>query len=393
MKKPNSKFSIGDLVGSLGRHAPFDLAEEWDNVGFLAGDAADTVSGVVTAVNLGPEALAAAVVTNSNVIVCHHPPIFKPIKRLTRAASPYLYEAVRRGIGVIALHTNFDLSSEKISRELAATLGCEFKDFLAPRGGAELPRSLRLGKFITYVPEKNLDAIREAVDRAGAGRIGEYTQCSFSWDGEGTFKGAPGTKPAVGRAGALERAQEKRFEVVFPWKALTQVVAAARSVHPYEEMAYDVLELAQPARSLGYGFVGKYGKPRQEMSDLGDASDASTEPLVFHKLLDNVKQTFQLSSVTVAGPGLADSKMRVQNLAFSPGSGSSFVGAACAKGADVYVCGEVGYHQMLEARQKGLTLVILGHSYSERFFIETVASWCETAGPVRKVFETVHETK
>ncbi len=377
-KKPH-KTSVGDLVGILGRNAPFDLAEEWDNVGFLAGDAGEAVRGVIAAVNLGPEALEAAAQHDANVVVCHHPPIFKPISRLTRAASPYLYEAVRQGINVIALHTNFDLSSEKISRALAAMLGCEFKDFLAPRGGATVPRSLRLGKFITYVPEKNIDALREAVCRAGAGKIGDYTQCTFSWDGEGTFFGAAGTKPVVGQAGQLERTREKRFEVVFPWKAVGDVVAAARGAHPYQEMAYDVLELAQPARSLGYGFVGEYAKAQ--------------EPLTFHKLLDNVKQTFKLSSVTVAGPGLADSKMRVQNLAFSPGSGSSFVGAASAKGADVYVCGEVGYHQMLEARQRGLTLVILGHSYSERFFIETVAGWCEAAGPVTKVFETVHDTK
>ncbi|MBI3558303.1 MAG: Nif3-like dinuclear metal center hexameric protein [Deltaproteobacteria bacterium] len=240
------------------------------------------------------------------------------------------------------------------------------------------------------MPEKNLETLREAVCRAGAGKIGDYTQCSFSFDGEGTFFGGESTKPVVGRAGQLERSREKRFEVVFPWKALGEVVAAARSAHPYEEMAYDVLELAQPARPLGYGFVGKYAGIHNKAAPM-DAGEV--EPLAFHKLLDNVKQIFQLSSVTVAGPGLADSKMRVQNLAFSPGSGSSFVSAASAKGADVYVCGEIGYHQMLEARQKGMTLVMLGHSYSERFFVETVAEWCEAVGPVRKVFETVHETK
>ncbi|MBI3544417.1 MAG: Nif3-like dinuclear metal center hexameric protein [Deltaproteobacteria bacterium] len=379
-KKKGTRTSIGDLVGALGRRAPFDLAEEWDNVGFLAGDAADELKGVVVTVNLGPEALAAAEKAGANAIVCHHPPIFKPVSKVTRSSSPYLYEALRRGIGVVALHTNFDLSSEPLSRELSATLGFPFKDFLAPRGGSALPRSARLGKFVTFVPEDKLDVVREAVCRAGAGRIGEYTQCSFSTEGEGTFFGGEAASPKTGKAGRLERVRERKLEVVFAWKSLADVIAAARAAHPYEEMAYDVLELAQPSRALGYGFVGEPG-------------GRPTGHLAFDKVLDNVKETFQLRSVTVAGPGMSKPDMKVGRLAFSPGSGSSFVGAACAKGVDVYLCGEVGYHQMLEARQKGLTLVLLGHGYSERFFVETVAGWCESeaAAPVKKIFETVHE--
>lgn len=380
--KGRAKFSVGDLVGLLGRKAPFDLAEEWDNVGFLVGDAAETVIGIVVAVNLGPEALSAAAKAQANVIVVHHPPIFKPISRITRSATPYLYEAIKKGLSVIALHTNFDLSSETTSRRLAVELGCEMRDFAAPRSGSEVPQSVRLGKFITYVPESHLDAVREVACKAGAGGIGNYTQCSFSWDGEGTFLGGAGANPTVGKAGGLERVKERRLELVFPWKLRDQVVRAARQAHPYEEMAYDLLALEQPNRPLGYGFVGEFA-----------------DHLAFHKLLDGVKHTFQLRSVTVVGPGLSDSDLRVRKVAFSPGSGSSFIGSVAGRGADVYICGEVGYHQMLEARQKGLTLVILGHSYSERFFVETVAEWCmadeanifgETVA-VNKVFETIHD--
>jgi hypothetical protein len=280
---------------------------------------------------------------------------------------------------VIALHTNFDLASEALSRELAGQLGFEFKGFLTPRGGSELPVSARFGKFVTYVPADHLDKVRQAVCDEGAGVIGNYTQCSFSWGGEGTFLGGAGSNPTVGRAGKLEKAEERRLEVVFPWRKLQDVTQAARAAHPYEEMAFEVLELAQPSRPLGYGFVA-------------DVAGARAGSLAFHKIIQNVKESLRLRSVTVAGPGLSEKDMPVRRLAFSPGAGSSFVGAASAKGADVYVCGEVGYHQMLEARQKGLTLVVLGHSYSERFFIETVSSWCETtAKPVKKVFETVHE--
>lgn len=376
--KPSKPFLIGDLVGELGRRAPFDWAEDWDNVGFLAGDPAEAVRAIVTSVNLGPEALAAARKLDANVIVCHHPPIFKPISKVTRASAPYLYDAIRAGISIVSLHTNFDLASNDLNQDLSAKLGLTFNGFLTPRGNAQLPRSVRFGKFITYLPQARLEAMRAAVFDAGAGHIGNYSHCSFSWEGEGTFLGENAATPTVGSAGRLEQVREKRLEVIFPWNKLERVLAAARKAHPYEEMAYDIIELAQPTATLGYGFVG----------------DVSVRNFNFHKLLGSVKQTFQLNSVTVAGPGLSDPDIQVRRVAFSPGSGSSFVGAASAKGVDAYICGEVGYHHMLEARQKGLTLVLLGHSYSERFFIETVASWCEKSKPaiqVQKVFETVHD--
>lgn len=375
-KKPTKKVSVGDLVGELGKRAPYDFAEEWDNVGFLAGDASDEIKGVVVAVNLGPEALKAAAERGANVIVCHHPPIFKPVSRLTKTSSPYLYEALRKGVSVIALHTNFDLACSEVAETITAHLGVKKTGFLAPRGGSTVPASLRLGKFITYLPSDALDKVREAVCRAGAGRIGNYTDCSFSWDGQGTYVGGDGSNPTSGKAGRLEKVEERRLEVVFPWKSLDSVIQAARGAHPYEEMAYDIIELKQPQRSVGYGFT---------------AEDLSAN-LTFPKLLDSVKQTFQLSDVTVAGPAVFDQQMKIRRLAFSPGSGSSFVGAAAAKGIDVYICGEVGYHQMLEARQKGVTLMMLGHSYSERFFVEAVSSWCEPFGSTEKVFEMIHKS-
>lgn len=384
MSKKDKKHTVGELTGTLGRKAPFDLAEEWDNVGFLAGRAEDEITGIIAAVNLGPEALAAAEESGANVIVCHHPPIFKPISKLTSASSPYLYEAVRRGISVIAMHTNFDLSSEEMNRGLAEKLGFKFCGFLAPRGGTNTPKSIKQGKFMTYVPADKIAQVREAIWKTGAGKVGHYKHCSFSFEGEGTFFGNEATNPKTGQSGRLETVAERRLEVIFPWKLCADVIEAARSAHPYEEMAYDVVELSNPTRIPGYGFVA-------------DFRGETGSHLTFPKLLDGVKQAFKLQTMTVSGPGLSDGnlpsgELKVRRLAFSPGSGSAFVNSAAAKGVDVYVCGEVGYHQMIEARQKGLTLVVLGHSYSERFFVETVSEWCAALGPVTKVFEVIHGT-
>lgn len=366
------------LAGALGKKAPQDLAEEWDNVGFLAGDADAEVRGVVVAVNLGREALDEARRTGANFIACHHPPIFKPVSRLTKASNPFLFEALSHGIGVMALHTNFDLSSGAMNRRIAQLLGCSHDGALAPRGGDGTPGSVAQGKFITCVPEGHVDAVREAVAKAGGGVIGNYAQCSFSWEGEGTFLGGPGSHPTVGRVGHLEKARERRLEMVFPWRALTKVVDAALKAHPYEEVAYDVIRLENPARDIGYGFVGDY-----------------EQGVSFSHFLRNVKAVFQLDGVTVVHDQSTNGT--VKRVAFSPGSGSAFVHAAIAKGVDAYVCGEVGYHHMLDAKRAGLSLVVLGHSYSERFFVEQVAEWCResldgagaNAAPVSKVFEVV----
>ncbi|MBI2605341.1 MAG: Nif3-like dinuclear metal center hexameric protein [Deltaproteobacteria bacterium] len=381
-RKSPRAFAVGDLASALAKKAPFDLAEGWDNVGLIAGDATAEVRGVVVAVNLGPEALEAARKRKANVIVCHHPPIFKAVSRVTMQSSPWLFAALSRGCAVIALHTNFDLASAELNRALAEKLGLKYEGFLAPRAkeGAKesardaLPVSQRLAKFITYVPESDLDKVRQAVCSAGAGRIGSYSQCSFSWLGEGTFWGARGARPARGQAGRLERVKERRLEVVIPMKLKDKITEAARRAHPYEEMAYDVVELAQPAAEMGYGLIGRGS-------------------FTFRKLTEGVKETFQLRTITVAGPALENPDAKISKVAFSPGSGSAFVGAAVSKGVDVYVCGEVGYHQMLEARTRGLNLIQLGHGYSERFFVETVARWCREASKeaVAEVFERVHD--
>lgn len=376
----NKTLSVGDLTGALGKNAPYDWAEEWDNVGLLIGDAADSVKEAIVSINLGPEALRAAQEKNANVIICHHPPVFKPLLKILKSSAPYLYEAIVSKINIITLHTNFDLASEQISSHVANALGFQIIDFLKKREG-EMPASLRQGKFITYVPEQALDKVRQAVCDAGAGKIGDYSQCSFSWDGEGTFLGGNPANPTIGKVGVLEKVKEKRLEVIFRWNALERIVQAARKAHPYEEMAYDVVKLAQPYHNIGYGFVGDI------------KAEFKPTNFVFHKLADRVRSLFQLSQLTVVGRGLDEKTLKVSRIAFSPGSGSAFIKAAIAKGVDVYICGEVGYHQMLEARSAGLTLILLGHSYSERFFLETISNWCDLLGcQTHKVFEKIHDT-
>ncbi len=378
------KVRVSDLVGFLQKKAPFDFAETWDNVGLLCGDASQEITGIVIAVNLGREAINAAEKQKANVIICHHPPIFKPISKLTAQSSPHLYRALTMGVSVIALHTNFDLASVEHNKKISEKLNLKYKTFLAERENGT-PKSLQLAKFVTYVPEKNLEDVRNALCEAGAGKIGNYSQCSFSWDGEGTFLGNDSSNPKVGSKNNLEKVEEKRLEVVFELKRMSIILEAARKAHPYEEMAYDIIGLANPSKDIGYGFI----------------SEAPTK-LTFQKLVESVKSCFQLKHVTIAGPALDDLDKKadkaIEKIAFSPGSGSAFISQAAAKGVQVYVCGEVGYHQILEARNRNVTLVLLGHSYSERFFMSTVSDWIQNESQMEiaknkivEVYENIHD--
>lgn len=383
---------ISDLMGALTKRFPLDLAEDWDNVGFLLGDASQDLTGVVVSVNLGRESLDAALEAGANLIICHHPPIFKATLKMTANSHPFCFEALKNNICVAAFHTNFDLGSQATNARIAQLLGAEMKQPLAARQSSTSPESQQIGKFITAVPadtsDEILDKMVQALAKAGAGQIGDYSECSFSWPGQGTFVGGESTNPKIGVAGKRQKVAEKRLEMVFPWKRLEKIVEAARKVHPYEEMAYDVLKLepvnkrGAPA-GLGYGFI----------AELNGVSSA--------EFLKRVQMVFAVDSVELVGPILQGSE--VKKVAFSPGSGSGFIGRAVAQGIDTYVTGEVGYHQMLEAKRASLSLILLGHSNSERFFVETMAQGCEDyfkalgssfglTACVKSVFEVVHKT-
>ncbi|MGE4232386.1 MAG: Nif3-like dinuclear metal center hexameric protein [Bacteriovoracia bacterium] len=362
---------LSEILGELNQKYPFDSAESWDNVGLLIGDPNSKVKGIVVSVNLGAEALAEAKKARANLIICHHPPIFKPTHRIVESSSPYILEAIRNKISVIALHTNFDLHSEDTMTKLAADLKVTYEGALARRDGREIPESLQIVKFITYVPTEALEKVRKAVFEAGAGHIGSYSRCSFQSEGMGTFEGSEATNPAIGKPGRFEAVLEQRLEVVLPIKKLDKVISAARKAHPYEEMAYDVFAFARPVRSVGYGFIGK-----------------PAGVFDFHKFLKNVKQTFYLKQLVIQQA----SDLKAPKVAFSPGSGSSFVKTAISRGVKVYVTGEIGYHQMLEAKTAGLSLVLLGHGNSERFFVETLGRWCQGWAKTKLVYETVQLT-
>lgn len=352
--------TVGQIINLLERHAPSGTAESWDNVGLLLGDPAWKTAGAVATVDLTREAIERAKAEGVRLIINHHPCIFPKGKGPSKIqAGTLVFDAICEGIAVAAYHTNFDQCALEVPQAITQAMGLEPKGRLVDKAEGSLL------KLVVYVPSTHLDAVREAVSRAGAGHIGNYDQCTFSTPGEGTFRGSDQTQPFLGKPGELERAQEHRLETILPAGLKTQVLKALFEAHPYEEVAFDLYPVLQgPAsqgliRGLGYGFWGEWKEAKS-----------------FEEVAQCVKSVFGIDGFWVSSPQPA----KIRRVGFVAGKGASFVGAASAVGCDLFITGEAGYHTALDGARRGVTVMELGHRESERFFAPTVAGWLKDVG-------------
>ena len=318
--------------------APASLAEDWDNVGLQVGDPNAQVTRVLVALTPLPEVFEEAEETGADLLLFHHPLIFRPLKGVNTASYPgdLVARAIRGNIAVHAAHTNYDAAPGGVSVALAEALGLSGPlEVVAPRGSTK--------KIVVFVPEENADAVADALSGAGAGRIGDYTHCTFRSTGTGTFFGGEGTDPYAGEKGRLERLSELRLETVVPSHLVRGAVAAIRVVHPYEEPAFDVYPVDGHPEGCGLGRVGRL-----------------REPLAPKRFADYVSDClgFPVRLLSDPAPGRP-----VERVAVLGGSGGSFIGQA--SGADAYVTGDLSYHDALLAESLGLAAVDAGHAPTE----------------------------
>ena len=229
---------LSRLTQMLDELVPSSFAEPGDNVGLICGNPNQQIRRMLLAVDLTPPVLAEAQKRRADLILTHHPPIYKKLSRLIGGADQtgLIYKSIRAGLALYALHTNFDSIEGGMNSVLAEMLG--ITDHIKP---LRLSRTGENYKLVVFVPANNVDILGEALFAAGAGRIGHqhrYRECSFCSGGVGSFRGDQSTSPAVGRAGRREYVQELRLETIVPASALPQVLTALRDAHPYEEPAY-----------------------------------------------------------------------------------------------------------------------------------------------------------
>ena len=340
---------VKDIIDLMDAWAPRRLAEKWDNPGLQVGNRAADVRRVLVSLDLTLANIRWAAAHDVQMIVSHHPFFFHGLKCLdTETERGQMIAALlASGITAFAAHTNLDTAQGGVNDALAEALG------LSDCAGLVPVTEEALCKLIVYVPKSHADAVREALKASGAGFIGAYSGCSFVASGTGYFTAEEGTHPFLGTVGAEEAAEEVRIETCAYEGNLPAVVAAMLAVHPYEEPVYDVIRLAQSGKKEMMGRVGFLSK---EMSGA--------------EAVSYIKEKLGMPVIRFAG----DEKKRVRRVAVLGGAGAEFADLAQKAGADLYLTGDVRYHEAQEAAGKGLILVDGGHFYTERVIVPKLAA-------------------
>ena len=340
--------TVADVRAYLDRFAPPALAADWDNVGLLLGDDAAPVQRVLTCLTVTPPVAAEAVAERADLIVAHHPILFRGAKRLSTATPDgrLVWPLARAGVAVYSPHTAFDNTAGGINDSLARRLGLTSVRPLRPQTGE--PRC----KVVVFVPDSDLAKVSDALFGAGAGVIGQYEECSFRLPGTGTFFGTDSTNPTVGQKGRREDVSEWRLEVVCPEAKLAGALAAMRAAHSYEEPAFDVYPLTGVPGNRGEGRVGELGGPTS-----------------LTEFAARVKQELTSGGVQVVG----EPARAVRRVAIACGAAGEFLSDAAKAKADVFLTGEMRFHDYLSAQHRGVALVLPGHYATERPAVEELA--------------------
>jgi dinuclear metal center YbgI/SA1388 family protein len=321
------------------------LAYDWDNVGHQIGDPSACVRRVAVGLEVTDRFIDFALRHDCQALVTHHPLLFRPTKAL-RASDPTqrrVLNLARHQLGLIVAHTNLDRVLGGTNGILARRLGLESLSIL------ESTPLVEQYKVVVFVPSEYTQKLITAFRRAGAGRIGAYSHCTFRTPGTGTFLGDAGTNPFFGESGKLEESREDRLECLVPASCLANVMAELKAAHPYEEMAADVIAVRDWSMPHGLGVVGEFPGPRRSLDQIGQG----------------LRQVTGAAFVQVAGASPAKEIRRVAIITGSPGT--SVMAARSAK-VDLLITGEMGYHLAIEASDFGMTILLCGHAASERIF-------------------------
>ncbi len=336
------------IISFLQEFAPLALAADWDNVGLILGDPARPVHRLMTCLTLTADVAEEAVQRQAELVVSHHPLLFRPTQKIvaTQPEGALLLKLSAHGAAVYSPHTALDNAVGGINDGLARRLGlANVRPLRAQAGAARC-------KVAVFVPESDLNKVADAMFAAGAGVIGQYTQCSFRLAGTGTFFGSDASNPAVGQKGRREDVSEWRLEAVCPENKVDAVVRALRVAHSYEEPAYDVYTLRPEVARQGQGRLGELANP-----------------MTLGELAAVVRQQLPVTSLQIVGdPGRA-----VVKVALACGAAGEFVRDALQAQADVFLTGELRFHEALALRSAGLAALVPGHYATERPGVEDLA--------------------
>ncbi|MBM7581843.1 dinuclear metal center YbgI/SA1388 family protein [Caldicoprobacter guelmensis] len=338
-------YTVRQVIKVMEEIAPSYLAEEWDNVGLLVGGLEDEVRKVMVCLDVTEDIVYEAVRKGANMLISHHPVIFEKLRSLRSdvGRERLVYLLARNGIAAYCAHTNLDKVSGGVDDVLAARLGLQDVKPLS------VDQRERLYKIVVFIPKGHEDRVMDAMAGAGAGWIGNYSHCTFQINGTGTFMPLEGTNPYIGQQGRLERVEEVRLETIVSANRLDRVIKAMLEVHPYEEVAYDVYPLANRIEKHGLGRIGKL-----------------QHSMLLKEFVDKVCNDLGVSNVQVAG--WRDTE--IQTVAICGGAGGSLISKAYSSGAQVFLTGELKYHEAQAAAELGMVVIAVGHYPTEVFIVQ-----------------------
>lgn len=331
---------IKEVISVLEKLSPLALQEGYDNSGLSVGNKEQEVTGVLCTLDVTDDVIEEAIRIKANMIVSHHPVIFQGLKALTGKTNveKTVIKAIQNNIALYAGHTNFDNISNGVNKVIAKKIGLSNPRILSPLKD-------KLVKLVTFVPGENAEKVRQAIFEAGAGVIGNYDSCSYNIQGEGTFRGNESTNPYVGNVGELHSEPEIRIETILPSFLQNKVVAALIKTHPYEEVAFDLYPLNNSYTTVGAGMIGEL-----------------SESISTNELLRLLKKEFKAEGIRYAG----NETKKIKRIAVCGGSGSFLINDAIRNNADVFITGDVKYHQFFDYHNN-LLIIDIGHYESEQY--------------------------
>jgi dinuclear metal center YbgI/SA1388 family protein len=352
---------IDEIIQVLEQAANPSLQESYDNSGLLTGNRETVCTGVMCSLDVTEAVIEESVKTNCNLIVAHHPLIFGGIKKITGSnyVERTIIAAIKNNIAIYAIHTNLDNIITGVNQKIAEKLGLINCKVLLPKAGM-------LKKLFTFVPVAAADAVRDALFKSGAGQIGNYSACSFNVEGTGTYTGNENTNPFAGKPGMPHRENELKIEVVFPSWLETKLVKTLLQVHPYEEVAYDIIALSNEYALAGSGLTGELSEGIDEAGFISILKKAFGTPVIRHSAFRNKP---------------------VRTVALCGGAGSFLISNALKAAADVFVTADLKYHEFFGAEERML-LADIGHFESEQFTINLLEELIRQKFPTFAVRKT-----
>ena len=336
---------IQHITDFLEHRFPLSLQESYDNCGLTYGHKKTALKGVLISLDVTEKIVEEAISKNCNLIISHHPVIFKGLKKIngSNMSERVIELCIRHEIALYAIHTNLDNHQEGVNKRIADKIGLVNTHILLPKKGT-------LVKLSVFVPEESTHTLSQAMFEAGAGSIGNYTECSFQSKGQGTYKPNKNAKPSKGNINQNSIENEMKLEFLVPLDRIGGVLHAMKTKHPYEEVAHDIVPLLNEQQDMGAGMIGTLKNP------------ISTETY-----LKTIKKTFEAG--VIKHTSIIHNE--IKTVAVCGGTGSFLIEQARRKKADIFISSDIKYHEFFDANEE-LVIVDIGHYESEQFTINLI---------------------